>query len=135
MTKYSWITCLLLFVGVVVTAIGAAMLASPATFHASSGIVLGDNVSLLNEMRAMGGGLLGAGLFMLAGAVFDHLRFTALVLAGLLNLSFGLGRVFALSVDGLPSAILLGATGFEIVVGLVCVAALWAHRRPIAQFA
>ena len=135
MVRSFWITCLLLFVGVVVAAIGAAMLVSPATFHASSGIILGDDISLLNEMRATGGGLLGAGLFMIAGAVFDTLRSTALILAGLLNLSFGLGRVFAMSIDGLPSPILLGATGFEIVIGVVCIAILWAGRQSLPKFA
>ena len=135
MTRSFWITSLLLFVGVVVTAIGAAMLISPVTFHASSGIVLGDNVSLLNEMRATGGGLVGAGLLVLAGAVFDVLRFTALVLAGLLNMSYGLARLVSFTVDGLPSDILVAATGFEIVVGLLCLTALLAGRQRTAKLA
>ena len=135
MSHHFWITNLLLFVGVVVTAIGAAMVASPAAFHASSGIVLGNDISLLNEMRATGGGLLGAGLFVLAGAVFTPLRFTALVLAGLLNMSYGLARLMSFSVDGVPANTLVAATGFELVMGLLCLSALWVGRQGAARLA
>ncbi len=119
-----WIQLLLFVSGTVVAGIGTAMLFTPIAFHASSGIVLGDNVSLMNEMRAMGAGLLGAGLFVVAGAFVSRLRFTAIVLTGLLNLSYGLGRLVSMNVDGVPHNILVSAMGVEIIIGGLCLAAL-----------
>lgn len=124
MQQRHWISILLFVSGVIVAGIGAAMVFAPIAFHASSGILLGDNVSLMNEMRAMGGGLLGGGLFVIAGAFIERLRFTAVVMIGLLNLSYGLARVLSIGLDGMPANTLVTAAGFEIVIGLLCLGIL-----------
>ena len=124
MKNQLWISVLLFVSGAVAAGIGAAMLFTPVDFHATSGIVLGDNISLLNEMRAMGGGLIGAGLLAIAGAFVSRLRFAALMIAGILNLSYGLARLVSINIDGIPSTTLVTATGVELAVALMCLAAL-----------
>ncbi len=130
MKNQFWIQALLVVSGALVGGIGVAMLLTPISFHASSGIALGDNVSLMNEMRAMGGGLIGAGAIAIAGGFVARLRFTAILLVGVLNLSYGGARLVSMSLDGLPAPTLLTATGLELVIGLVCLAALVMGGRP-----
>ena len=55
--------------GAVALGVGLGILFFPHRFHASAGLVLGDDVTLLNEMRSPGGMLLICALFILAGAV------------------------------------------------------------------
>ena len=57
---------MLLLAGAVAAGVGVAGVIWPVAFHASSGIVLGDNPSLMSEMRAPAAALLVAGGFILA---------------------------------------------------------------------
>ena len=80
-----------------------------------------------------GGGLLGAGLFVIAGAGIGKLRFTAIVLTGVLNLSYGLGRLVSMTLDGVPHNILVSAMGGEFVIGMLCLAVLaFGRTRDVA---
>ncbi|MGH1348179.1 MAG: DUF4345 domain-containing protein [Nannocystales bacterium] len=122
------LTIILLGSGILGTCVGAGLLLVPEMFHASSGIEIGGNVSLLSETRAPGGALLAIGALITAGAFVRHLRFTATVLATVVYLSYGLGRVLSMLVDGLPSSILVQAAILELVIGGVCLAALLRYR-------
>ena len=115
---------ILLISGLIASAIGATILFSPGAFYASYDIVLGGNVSLLNEIRASGGALLASGLLIMSGAFVDKLTFTAAVVSTLLYLSYGLSRVMSIAIDGVPVEGLLQAAVLEIVIGLACIFAL-----------
>ncbi|WP_437537650.1 DUF4345 domain-containing protein [Sorangium sp. So ce726] len=122
-------TATLFVSGLVLFGIGGASLVAPVAFHASSGISLGESSSLLSETRAVGGSLLGAGAVILLGAFVSRLAFTASVLGAVMYLSYGLSRLLSMAVDGMPAQELVLATAVELILGLLCVAALVAHRR------
>ncbi|MEM1246492.1 MAG: DUF4345 domain-containing protein [Acidobacteriota bacterium] len=122
----------LLVSGLLLLFIGSSLLLAPHSFHAGNGIVLGDDPSLLSEVRAPGGLLAASGLLLLWSSFRASLRPQALQLAVLVYGSFGLARVVAVAVDGLPAPGLVGAAAMELAVaalGLLLLAA----RRPAAS--
>ena len=110
---------LLVVAGLIGAIIGAGILIAPVQFHATSGIVLDSNASLMSEIRAPGGALLAGGLIILAGAFVKRLTYTATLLTTLLYLSYGLARIFSIMIDGLPDTALLAATSIELIIGLL----------------
>lgn len=115
---------LLFIAGMIGVGIGGAILIVPAEFHATGGIVIGNDENLLSEMRAAGGALFACAIIVMLGAFFSRLTFTALVLSTALYLSYGASRLVGMALDGLPSTNLIGVTAFELAVGLVCALAL-----------
>ncbi|BFM17460.1 hypothetical protein R50073_36430 [Maricurvus nonylphenolicus] len=127
--KESKLLKVVLFIsGLIGVVVGGAILVDPVSFYASNGIELGGNISLLNEVRAPGGALLGCGLLVMAGAFSSSLTFTSTVLATLVYLSYGLARVVSIIADGMPADILVQVTVLEVVVGLICAFALVKYR-------
>ncbi|MBO6883129.1 MAG: DUF4345 domain-containing protein [Marivita sp.] len=106
--------------------IGATILGAPHVFYASYGIAIGTDPSLLSEVRALGAGLTGFGLVMLAGTVFAVLRQAAVTAALTVFLAFPAGRLVSLFTDGVPSSGILSALGFELAIAALC---LFAFRR------
>ena len=104
---------------------------APVAFYASYGIDPAHQVNLLNELRSHGLSVLGAGLFIASGAILPRLAPAATIVATGLYLSYGLSRLVALALDGLPSSSLLLTTGFEIVFGLVGLGLLLRSRRAV----
>lgn len=127
--KNSIILKIILFVsGLLGVGIGAGILFVPELFHASSGIELGSNASLLSEIRAPGGALLATGLLVLSGAFINRLAFTAAVVSALLYGSYGLSRILSFSLDGMPHTVLVQAAALEIAVAVICTFALVKYR-------
>ena len=120
---------ILFFAGLIIAGIGGAELFIPVNFHATSGITLGDDINLMNEIRAQGGALLACGLLIITGIFISALTFTSVVVATVLYLSYGAARVLSVAVDGMPDVTLLQATGLEIVIGLICAFALVRYRE------
>lgn len=114
--------------GLIGAVIGGLILFTPVSFYAMSGIDLGQNISLLNEVRAAGGALLACGLFIMTGTFVDKLRFTATVISTLLYMSYGLSRVMSMVVDGIPANDLVQAAVLEMFIGSICVIALIKYR-------
>jgi len=119
---------ILVIAGVVGMVVGGANLFVPVAFNASSGIDLGDNINLINEMRASGGGLLLSGFVILLGAFVSRLSFTSTLLATILYLGYGFSRVFSIMIDGMPSDELIQVLVFEIFVGLLALYAFLKYR-------
>lgn len=111
-------------------AIGTGILFLPHAFHATSGIALGTDPSLLSEMRAPGGLLILASLLALAGAVKRSLARTGLILSASVYGSYGLSRLISLAVDGTPSDSLLLAALIELVVAALSLFALTRFQFP-----
>ncbi len=119
-----YLKTLLLIAGLAGLAIGISVLFMPHPFYASSGIDLGQNPSLLSEVRAPGGALLACGLLIILGAFVDTLTFTALVVSAWMYLAYGLSRGLSIWVDGMPAPILVAAMVAEFLIGLSAVFAL-----------
>lgn len=117
MTHSFWIKLLLLIAGLVGAGVGFSILFMPVGFHASAGITLGDNHSLMSEVRAPGAVLLVAGLFISAAAFVRRWQGAALWLSATLYGSYGLARLYSVAVDGVPHDTLLAALALELVIG------------------
>ncbi|MEM7472206.1 MAG: DUF4345 domain-containing protein [Pseudomonadota bacterium] len=118
--------------GLTSVGIGGFIMAAPHAFFASYGIVLGDNASLLSELRAPAAGLMALGALMLAGLWRPALAHQSIVAALVVFLAFPAGRLIGLAVDGAPSAGILGALALEIAIAILC---LFAFRRRFAPAA
>ena len=110
--------------------IGGSILVSPDAFYAAYGISLPGDVSLANELRAMGGAVLMLGLLILSGLMISSLTLAWTLLAAAMFLAYGASRFLSLGLDGQPDAGLVTAMMAEIVIGLASLAALIAARRP-----
>ena len=102
--------------GLLLVGIGAAILLMPESFHASNGIALGENASLLSEVRAPGGLLFASGLLIIGGSFRHKLRAQSVTLATLVYGTFGLARLLSMALDGVPSTGIVGATAIELIV-------------------
>lgn len=120
---------LLFFAGVTGIGVGAAQLFIPVTFEASAGITLGENSSLLSEIRAAGGTLLTAGIVILCGAFSNILRYRSLLFSTVFYLSYGLSRLLSWSLDGPPAVYLQIATAAELILGVLSAIALYQKIR------
>lgn len=115
--------------GFIAVVVGAGILFVPQAFHASAGIDLGNDVRLLNEMRAPGGAILVCGLFVITGAFRARLAYSATMLAFVLYTAFGLSRLLGMALDGLPGPALVQITILELTVGLICGLTLLRYRN------
>ena len=109
--------------GALLLFIGASVLFQPESFAAGNGITLGNNPSLLSEVRAPGGMLFVSSLLLILGACHERYLSTALGLAALIYGSYGAGRLVAVAADGLPSSALTVAMVVELVIGAISLAA------------
>lgn len=114
--------------GLIATGVGVGVLFMPHAFHAPAGIVLGDDVNLLNEMRSSGGVVLASGLFILLGAIRAKMAFFALVVSTTMYLSYGLSRVVSLVADGVPGSSMLQILALELFIGTLCAVMLKTYR-------
>ena len=114
--------------GLIATGVGVGVLFMPHAFHASAGIVLGDDVNLLNEMRSSGGMVLASGLFILLGAIRARMAFMALIVSTTLYLSYGMSRVVSVIADGTPGGSMLQILALELFIGALCAVMLKSSR-------
>lgn len=120
---------ILLISGLIAAGVGVAILLVPVAFYAGNGVDLGANSSLLNEIRATGGGLLACGILIMSGAFVAKLRFTAIVICMLIYLAYGLSRLLGMAMDGMPTEGLVNAAVLEIIIGLLSVFAFLKYRE------
>ena len=118
--------------GLTAASIGVAILAAPHSFFASYGITVGNNASLLSELRAPGAGLAAFGVLMLLGIWRTAMTPMSKVVALIVFLAFPAGRLIGLIVDGLPSGPIIGALVFELAVAALCIVA-FCRRSKLAR--
>lgn len=118
--------------GLTAASIGVAILVAPHSFFASYGISVGDNASLLSELRAPGAGLAAFGVLMLLGIWRTAMTPMSKVVALIVFLAFPAGRLIGLIVDGLPSNHIITALVFELAVAALCIVA-FSRRSPPVQ--
>ena len=116
--------------GLLLLAIGGAILLAPHAFHGSNGTILGGNPNLLSEIRAPGGLLAASAIIILAGTFRTKMRVPAVQLTTLVYGSFGLARLVSMALDGVPSSSIVAATSLELIVAVV---GLFILRRARVQ--
>lgn len=109
--------------------IGATILVAPAWFHASHGIELGADASLLSEVRAPGGALLALGLLMLIGVLAESFTLASTSIAAAVYLAYGLSRLLGIALDGVPATGLVVAALVELALGGTLAVALVRSTR------
>ena len=124
----------LLLSGLIGVAVGIAVLLFPVPFYAISGIELGGNVSLLNEIRAPGGSLIATGILILLGVFVARLTYCSLVISTVTYLAYGFSRVLSMAIDGRPTMDLIIVAILEIVIGLGGVFVWAKYRRADPAF-
>jgi hypothetical protein len=117
----TWIEKVALAVsGLTAFGIGAFILTAPHAFYASYDIALGNDTSLLNELRAFSAGLAAFGMLMLAGIWLQAVTLISIASALTVFIAFPAGRIIGLIVDGIPSSNLVAALVFELAVAGLC---------------
>ncbi len=114
----------LAFSGLIAIGIGSGLLFAPVEFEASAGVILGEDINLLSEMRASGGAILATGILIILGALIPKLAYLSVVLSSLMYLSYGASRIFGMMVDGMPNNSIVAATTAEIIIGLISILVL-----------
>ncbi|MCR8726736.1 DUF4345 domain-containing protein [Frigidibacter sp. ROC022] len=114
--------------GLTALTIGASILSVPHAFYASYGITLGEDASLLSELRAPGAGLAGFGLVMLLGIWRTAILPASMATALTVFIAFPAGRLVGLAVDGMPAGNVIGALFAELFIAALC---LTAFRRRL----
>lgn len=113
----------LFLAGFTALGIGVVILVAPQAFYAGYGIPLGDDPSLLSELRAPAAGLATFGALMLAGVWHIALVPLSLAVALTVFLAFPAGRLVGLWFDGVPSDPVIAALFFELAVAAFCLVA------------
>lgn len=113
--------------GLTAVGIGSFIMVAPHAFYASYGIRLGDDPSLLSELRAPAAGLLTLGALMLAGIWRSAMAQLAVAATLIVFLAFPTGRLVGLALDGVPSGGIIGALVLEISIAVLCIVA-FRHR-------
>lgn len=105
--------------GVAAGFIGASILAAPQAFFAGNGVELNADPSLMSEIRAPGGVLLIAGVYLLYQAIVARQLRLALEVGSAVFGAYGLARLLSIVLDGVPSTSLIAATGAELAIAIV----------------
>ncbi len=121
-------TIYLTLAGLLLLTIGGAVLFAPHAFHASNGIDLGNNPTMLSEIRAPGGLLAVVAMLALISVVRHRLRAFTLPLLVLVYGSYGLARVVSMVQDGMPASSIVGAAFIELIVAIIGIAIIWRQR-------
>ncbi|WP_281615006.1 DUF4345 domain-containing protein [Flammeovirga sp. SubArs3] len=109
---------LLFLSGIIGLYVGGSLVFFPEWLQVQSGIFLDNNPSHFSETRAPGTAILSASIFILVAVFKNEYRKLALGLTTLFFLSYGLGRLLSLFLDGMPAEGLFYAMIGEIAIGL-----------------
>ena len=109
--------------------VGISRLSNPIkTYLKSSGIQLGNDASLLNEMRGISSVMLFAGITVVFGTFITKLSLTSHIVAIIIFIGFAIGRLISLKSDGKPSKQITQGITVELVLGLAnifCLINIW----------
>ena len=123
------ITGFLVIAGIIGLYVGGGLLFFPVELQAQSNIIIGDNASHLSETRAPGAAILSASIFILIGAFRSSWTHLSLTLTALFFLSYGVGRLLSLLLDGMPAQGLFIAMIGELLMGVLALLALGKWKR------
>ena len=108
---------ILIVLALTLVAFGAWRLVDPVGFYVFSGLELPDDAGLLSEVRGAGGVILASGLLVGLGASRRAWSRTSVMLAAVVFLSLGLGRLLGFALDGSPGADVIQGMAIELALG------------------
>ena len=120
MNNNKMVTGFLISAGLIGLYVGGSLLFFPAQLQADNGIIL-SNASYFSEARAPGAAIFSATILSLISLFRVHWRRTALIIMALFFLSYGLGRLLSLALDGMPSQGLFYAMIGELIMGVFAI--------------
>lgn len=120
MEKNKTVTVFLILAALIGLSIGGGLLFLPAQLQADNGIIL-SGASDFSETRAPGSAIFFAAIFSVISIFQVRLRRTALIIMSLFFLSYGLGRLLSLILDGMPAQGLFYAMIGELIMGAFAV--------------
>ena len=108
---------ILIVLALILVVFGGWRLVDPIGFYSFSGLALPNDAGLLSEVRGAGGIMMVSGLVVGLGAVRHAWSRTAVVLAAVVFLSLGLGRLLGIVLDGSPGVEVIQGMAIELVLG------------------
>jgi hypothetical protein len=107
---------------------GGWRLVYPIGFYTFSGLELSDDAGVLSEVRGAGAIIMVSGLLVGLGAFRHAWSRTSVVLAAVVFLSLGLGRLIGIALDGFPGAEVIQGMAIELVFGVLALFAFFKYR-------
>ncbi len=123
------ISAFLIIAGLIGLLVGIGLAFFPVEMQAGYDIVINGNVSQLSETRAPGVAILSISIIILIGAFSASWKYIAVLLTAIVFLSYGVGRLFSLLLDGMPAQGLMVAMALELLIGIFALIALRALKR------
>jgi hypothetical protein len=120
---------ILIVLALTLVVFGGWRLVDPNGFLTFSGLEMSDDAGLLSELRGAGGIIMVSGLVVGLGA-FQHVwSRTSVLLAAMVFLPLGLGRLLGLALDGSPGAGVIQGMAIELVFGVLALFAFFKYRN------
>jgi hypothetical protein len=105
--------------GLMFLMIGVMILFNLFESKMNQGVDIGTEINMLNDVRGLGGLFIRLGITVLAGIFLSRLRFTSIILAIVVMLSFGVGRTVSVMMDGIPADGLVKTMMAEFAIALI----------------
>ena len=105
--------------GTLLGLIGGALMTSPKAFLEMSHVFVEPDPGLMSELAAPSGLLILTGALMWIGAIKLRFANLALIVGAVVYGSYGIGRLVAMALHGVPSQSLIMAMVIELGIALV----------------
>ena len=119
---------ILIVLALTLVVFGGWRLVDPNGFLTFSGLELSDDAGVLSEMRGAGGIIMVSGFVVSLGVFLNVWSRTSVVLAAMVFLSLGLGRLMGIALDGSPGAGVIQGMAIELVFGVLALYAFFKYR-------
>ena len=119
---------ILIVLALTLVVFGGWRLVDPIGFYTFSGLGLSDVAGLLSEVRGAGGIIMVSGLVVGLGAFLQAWSRTSVLLAVMVFLPLGLGRLMGLALDGSSGAGVIQGMAIELVFGVLALYAFFKYR-------
>ena len=119
---------ILIILALILLVFGGWRLVDPIGFLTFSGLELSYEAGFLSELRGAGGIIMVSGLFVGLGAFLPAWSRTSVLLAVMVFLPLGLGRMVGLVLDGSPGAGVIQGMAIELVFGVLALYAFFKYR-------
>lgn len=118
------ISVFLVLAGIIGLYVGINLVFFPVELQAQSNIVI-RSASHFSETRAPGASILSASILILIGAFRKGWKSISLLITSLFFLSYGIGRLISLFLDGMPAVGLFYAMIGELFIGVIALILLY----------
>ena len=119
---------ILIILALTLVVFGGWRLVNPVGFLTFSGLELSYEAGFLSELRGAGGIIMVSGLVVGLGAFLQAWSRTSVLLAVMVFLPLGLGRLVGLILDGSPGAGVIQGMAIELVFGVLALYAYFKYR-------